>query len=364
MAIPETLVGTTWPVGPFFAKVMAGRVSATFDNSGLAEWRDHPGTILRADQPALYLPIRIREGSGILVLLRRPGDAAFDRSHIALGKRFALLASHALAARHARQLVRVNEARALAAEEANKAKTLFIANTSHELRTPLNAIIGFSELIHLELLGPIGNKQYRDYTRDILASGHHLLGIVNNLLMVAKIGAGQYRVQAEPLSLASELAAAMRMLQVEAERLEIELAAPELDNSICVQADPQALRQILINVMGNALKFSPPGGVVRIAHERAGARHRLSVIDNGCGIPPETVRQLGEPFVQAENAYTRQHQGTGLGLAICRGLCEAMGATITIDSTVGAGTTVTLDLPGVAPEPRRVEVLELAEAEA
>jgi len=347
-AEPAALTGCRVAAGAFFRKVMAGRVSITFSNHGLDEWRDLAGSTVLPEQPALYLPIHVRDRGGVLMLLRGVGADGFDRTDVAIAQKFSLLASHALAARHAHQMIRENEARAIAAEDASSAKSLFIANMSHELRTPLNAIIGFSEFVATEVMGPIGVGKYREYVQNIMSSGHHLLGIVNNLLLFAKIEAGQHQTQLEPLGIAAELGYVTRMLQIEAENRGVALDIGAVPDDVAVEADEQSLRQILVNVIGNALKFSPAGSAVSVAcREGAPGRLRLDVIDRGCGIPAHTLAQIGNPFVQAEDVFARQHQGTGLGLAICFGLAEAMGAAIHIDSAEGQGTTVSLDL-GVA----------------
>lgn len=232
------------------------------------------------------------------------------------------------------------------AQEADRIKSEFLTTVSHELRTPLNAIIGFSEVMGNEMLGPLGNQRYREYLDDIQDSGRHLLGVINNLLLFAKMEAGQHRTEIESLDLGEELTTVLRMLQMEAKRREVRLIAGEIDPDTLVRADAQSLRQILINVIGNAIKFSPVGGRVEIARAPApeAGRLRISVADRGCGIPHDTLRQLGNPFVQAEGAFARRHQGTGLGLAICFGLAQAMGASLTIESEEHAGTTVILDL--------------------
>ncbi len=351
VADPIALAGCKWPIGRFFAKVMGGRVSATFSNDALEEWREVPSDFLSPAQPALYLPINVSDRRGILVLLRAAGNEGFDRSDVALGREFSLLASHALAGVNARQMIENNRARAIAAEDANRSKNLFIANMSHELRTPLNAVIGFSELIATQALGPVGNMRYVEYIRDIHASGNHLLGIVNNLLLFSKMEAGQHRTHLEILPLHKETAYVERLLQFDADRCRVTLVCDPIDDSVHVLADQQSLRQILINVIGNAIKFSPEGGEVRLRfdRDRNGSGHRLRVTDRGCGIPSETLEQLGNPFVQAEDAYSRKYQGTGLGLAICFGLADAMKSRLDVESVIDRGTTVTLTLPATVP---------------
>jgi two-component system cell cycle sensor histidine kinase PleC len=289
----------------------------------------------------------------MLILLRPAGSAGFDRGDVAVAREYSLLASHALAGVNARRLIERNKSRAVAAEDANRSKNLFIANMSHELRTPLNAIIGFSEFIGAEAYGPLGSARYAEYVNDIHSSGNHLLGIVNNLLLFSKIEAGQHKVLLDDLSLRDELASVERMLQFDANRHGVQLVCDRLNDGVRVTADQQSLRQVLINVIGNAIKFSPAEEIVRVEHEagKDGGTHRLRIVDRGCGIPAETLSQLGNPFVQAESAFSRRFQGTGLGLAICFGLTEAMGAAMVVESDEGAGTIVTITLPAAVAVP-------------
>jgi signal transduction histidine kinase len=249
--------------------------------------------------------------------------------------------------------VRSVQALVEAAEETSRAKSLFIANMSHEFRTPLNAVNGLSELIKDDTLGLGVPDKYKEYAGDILASGQHLLRIVNNLLLFSKIEAKQHQSSLEAVSLSEEVTSTYRMLRVLAEQRGVQLTCQYVPPSVLVTADRQALVQIVVNVVGNALKFSPANSQVRVefAVMRELGLCDLRVADQGCGIPEKTLQQLGQPFVQADGVYTRREQGTGLGLAICLKLAAQMGARLTIDSVEGKGTTVTLRLPlAVAPE--------------
>ena len=354
IADPPSLVGARLSSGAFFRKILGGRVASTFSNEDVAEWAGVPEGLLPHRQKALYIPMGIRDGRGILVLLRGAEEPAFNRTHAALAREFSLLASHAMAALQARQTIEETRIRADAAEEANRSKNLFIANMSHELRTPLNAIIGFSEMMLSEALGPLGVPRYRDYMRDVRSSGHHLLAVVNNLLLFAKIEAGQHRFVLEPLDIAEEIQYVRRLLQFDAEDRKIAVAFERPDTPCQVLADQQSLRQILLNIVGNAIKFSPAGSSVAISVRRDALPQpvTITVTDTGCGIPKKTLDELGNPFVQAEGAYSRRHQGTGLGLAICFGLAEAMGSRIRIESEEGRGTTALVSIP-TAESPRR-----------
>lgn len=243
--------------------------------------------------------------------------------------------------------VRSVQAQVEAAEETSRAKSLFIANMSHEFRTPLNAVNGLSELIKNDTLDLGVPEKYREYAGDIMASGQHLLRIVNNLLLFSKIEAKQHQSSLEPVSLAEEVTSTYRMLRVLAEQRGVQLTCQYIPASVLVTADRQALVQIVVNVVGNALKFSQANSQVSVefAVMRELGLCDLRVVDQGCGIPEKTLQQLGQPFVQADGVYSRREQGTGLGLAICLKLAAQMGSRLTIDSVEGKGTTVTLRLP-------------------
>jgi signal transduction histidine kinase len=347
VAEPAALVGLQVDSSPFLRKVMGGRVSTTFESAELASRGGEGNDCLLASHPALYLPVQVRTERAFLVLLASSAGQGFDRRDVTLARKFSLLVSHALATRHASERIRATEARAIAAEETNNMKTLFVANMSHELRTPLNAIIGFSELIAAEKLGPIGNEKYRDYAGDVRDSGKHLLNLVNNLLLFSRIEAGHHRVDVVPLRLAQEVAQAVRLLQLEADAASIHLTLRAIDENLAVMADPQGLRQIMLNVIGNAIKFSPAGSeiVISVIAGSDPRYCRLEVIDQGCGISAEVLDQLGTPFIQSEGVLSRQYQGTGLGLAISLGLARAISATLEIESDGRSGTKVTLSLP-------------------
>jgi signal transduction histidine kinase len=235
-------------------------------------------------------------------------------------------------------------AQARAAEETSRSKSEFIANMSHELRTPLNAIIGFSELLRSETFGPLPNGKYREYVGDIHASGGHLLGLVNDILQLSKIEADKMQVRNEPVSLDDAVANALRVVRILAAKRNIRIEIRHDTALPPIVADKIWLQQILLNLLSNAVKFSSEGGMVAVRCEQAAGHCTVRVSDQGCGIPPETLAQLGKPFVQAEGAFVRKYQGTGLGLAISFRLAELIGASLAIDSAEGVGTTATLTL--------------------
>ncbi|MGD1885751.1 MAG: PAS domain-containing sensor histidine kinase [Cohaesibacteraceae bacterium] len=230
------------------------------------------------------------------------------------------------------------------AEAASHAKSEFLANMSHELRTPLNAIIGFSELMKGELLGPLGTQSYRGYVDDIHTSGQFLLGVISDVLDMAKLEAGHVSLHPETICIRSAVEDCLRMTHLSAEQVGVAIRWDVPDNT-CIEADPQAVRQVLLNLVSNGLKFTPSGGEVDVRARCKGDRLFLSVRDTGIGIPADKISSITEPFEQAHDVMTRSMEGSGLGLAICRKLIELHGGTLRIASRLGVGTFVGIVLP-------------------
>ena len=237
-----------------------------------------------------------------------------------------------------------SRAQAHAAEQTSKSKSAFIANMSHELRTPLNAILGFSEVLQSETFGPMPKGKYREYIGDIHTSGQHLLRLVNELLQLSKIEADKMETNVGIVSAHEAIASSMRVVGILAAKRDIRIEIHQDSASPDVVADADLLQQILLNVLSNAVKFSNDGGLVEIRCAHAADHCIIRISDRGCGIPAETLAQLGKPFVQAEGAFSRKYQGTGLGLAISFRLAQLIGASLEIDSIEGDGTTATLTL--------------------
>jgi signal transduction histidine kinase len=231
-----------------------------------------------------------------------------------------------------------------AAEDANRAKSAFLAAMSHELRTPLNAIAGYVELIDMGLRGPVTEAQREDLAR-IQRSQQHLLGLITDVLNFVRLDTGHVRYEIEdvPLGAALQRVEELVLPQLHAKGLRYE--RPPCDPSVTVRADAEKLRQIVVNLLTNATKFTDAGGRIEVRWAVADALVRIEVRDSGVGIPPERLEQVFDPFVQVGRQLNRPAEGVGLGLAISRDLARHMGGDVTAASEVGAGSTFTITLP-------------------
>jgi signal transduction histidine kinase len=258
-----------------------------------------------------------------------------------------------------RQLAHERDAR-LQAEAASRAKSDFLAIMSHELRTPLNAILGYSELIELGISGDLTDTM-RDHVGRIRRSAKHLLGLVNDILDLAKVEAGRLSVANAPASVSEAITSALTLIHPQAAARNLEVTvSPGTDALPPFIGDAERVRQILVNVLSNAVKCTEPGGRITIegavtttpdarAHLQPRSTHlRLTVTDTGSGIPPDKLRAIFEPFVQAETGHTRSQEGSGLGLTVGQRLARAMGGDLTVESTVGKGSSFSLWLPAHA----------------
>ncbi|MDB5423000.1 MAG: divJ, partial [Phenylobacterium sp.] len=234
------------------------------------------------------------------------------------------------------------------AEQQNAGKSRFLANMSHELRTPLNAIMGFSDIMRQRLFGPMSDR-YSEYAELIHESGAHLLELINDVLDMSKIEAERFELSREDFDARDAISAVLRLMRGQAERAGIKLRGALPAEPLEADADRRAIKQIAMNLLSNAMKFTPRGGAVTISALADGPVLELVVADTGVGIAPEDLQRLGRPFEQAGGSEQRQ-AGSGLGLSLVRAFAKLHGGEMTIASTFGEGTTVTVRMPVLVPE--------------
>jgi PAS domain S-box-containing protein len=307
----EDLLNTVLQTGePFIGREIKVTVARTPDSDPEERFVD-----------LVYYPITDQDG-------RRTGVVAHGAD----------VTEHVLARQEA-QLLRVK------AEEANQAKSAFLANMSHEIRTPINAVIGYADLLDAGIGGHLSGLQ-QDYVTRILGSSRHLLSLVNDILDLSKIEAGEMTVREEATSLRDPVEQAIDMVRPEAESKGLDLTLEwTCDKSVCVKADEARVRQIVLNLLSNAVKFTEQGGV----HVRCGRRGSVATVavhDTGIGISADQLESIFDPFVQAEDGHTRRIGGTGLGLTISRRFARMMGGDILVESRPGVGSTFVLALVG------------------
>ncbi|MCK1738174.1 PAS domain S-box protein [Bradyrhizobium sp. 138] len=239
-----------------------------------------------------------------------------------------------------------------AAEAADAAKTRFLATMSHELRTPLNAIIGFSEMIAQEQTLMLGAAQRKEYAQLINDSGQHLLSVVNGILDMSKMESGNFEIASEPFAPRASLLHCCNLLALKARENGIDLVTDAPQDLPVMTGDPRAFKQIVLNLVANAIKFTERGGQVSVSAAVTGSQLTLRVSDTGVGIAPDDLKRIGAPFFQAGKTYQRRHEGTGLGLSIVKNLIALHLGELTVQSGLGEGTTVTVKLPLVYTPPQ------------
>ncbi|MFN4288870.1 MAG: sensor histidine kinase [Brevundimonas sp.] len=317
-------------VGALFDDGLIAAVHAP-DRQGLVEALAAASAGLQVRQ-ALFAP-RVALDRRVQFLVRALGDEE--------GRLIATLTDATL--QHARELTLEAERSEALSDSAGK--TRFLANMSHELRTPLNAVLGFSDMMRQRLFGPLPDK-YVEHASAIHEAGTHLLDLINDVLDVSKIEARRYELNRERFDAREAITAAMTLIRVSAADKGVELAGVLPPEPLMVDADRRALKQVTLNLLSNAVKFTPRGGHVSVSAQAIGPYLELVVADTGVGIAPEDVARLGQPFVQVGREDQRS-LGTGLGLSLVRALAELHQGRMTIESTLGEGTAVTVRLPVV-----------------
>ncbi len=247
--------------------------------------------------------------------------------------------------------------RNVALYEANKIKSQFLSNVSHELRTPLASIIGFAELLR-EAASSEGGRKYR-YAENIMASGRMLLGLINDLLDLAKIEAGKLEMHLGPVNMPAMLNNLLDFMRPLADKKSLQLAAEIPDGVPGITSDTGRIQQILYNLLSNAIKFTPEGGLVQLTLGQENDDNIfVKVRDTGIGIPEEELTGVFEKFRQLDGSMTREHSGTGLGLAISKELASRLGGTISVSSEIGRGSEFTVVLPMAAPEEVEIPIAD------
>ncbi|KQW82358.1 histidine kinase [Brevundimonas sp. Root1279] len=316
------------PVDPLFAQGLVAAVHAPDRPRLLAAIEQ---ALQGQDAAALFAP-RLALDRRVQMLFRRLDDATAPRL---------IAQAYDATGQYARELGL--EVARTEAESREAGKARFLANMSHELRTPLNAVLGFSDIMRQRLFGPMPER-YATYVDNIHEAGGHLLDLINDVLDVSKIEAERYVLTLERFDARETVSAAIALVRVGAEDKGVTLSGVLPADVLEVSADRRALKQMALNLMSNAVKFTPPGGSVTVTIEAVGPELEMVVADTGVGIAPEDVARLGRPFEQAGEMEQRR-QGTGLGLSLVRAFAELHGGRMSIESTLGEGTAVTVRLP-------------------
>lgn len=347
------------PGTPFAAIVAAMIASGRIDTQvagGDEAWVAAGRTALREGQE---LVIGLRDGRQFQVesaklsdgglLLTLTDVTALRRHEMALASRVEELerVQRKLAAQQAEMASLASRLDALRseAERANRTKSEFLANMSHELRSPLNAVIGFAEIMKDELFGSLGSAQYREYALDIWNSGRHLLDVINDILDLSKIEAGKADLIESEFDLGATVSACVRLVFNRAQQAEISLRSTVPGEGILLWGDERKIKQVLINLLTNAIKFTKPGGRVRISVADAEDGLDIRISDTGIGMSAAEIPVALAAFGQVDSSLARKHEGTGLGLPLSKAMVEMHGGSLAIDSEVGIGTTVAVRIP-------------------
>ena len=314
----------------------------------------HPDDVQEASKiNAIPLPgqtltatYRVLHGDGHYVWIETTTRAIYDQQTGALRNTISVSRDVTQRMKHELDVKAAQER----AESANKAKSRFLANMSHELRTPLNAVIGFTDLMRQRTFGPLGNERYEEYATLIYDSGQLLLDLISDMLDMAKIEAGRLELNHERVDVNGTVEDCVRMLRDRAENNGLELTLSLPQEPLFLIADKRAVKQILLNLLTNAIKFTPAGGHVGVSVRYGDGLATITVRDTGVGIPASELPRLGNPFEQVNSDPMLAKGGSGLGLALVRALMEKHGGALAVDSEEGVGTTVRITFPLVAKE--------------
>jgi cell cycle sensor histidine kinase DivJ len=302
------------------------------------------------DRPAVELALQraVSEGSAEISFI--PARDPSGWCDLSLRRMSSIRVAAALRdARAQRTRERELEQARASAESQNAGKSRFLANMSHELRTPLNAIMGFSDIMRQRLLGPMSDR-YAEYAELVHESGAHLLQLINDVLDMSKIEAERFELTREGFDAREAITPVLRLMRGQADQAGVNLRGVLPPGPLEADADRRAIKQIALNLISNALKFTPRGGAVTLTVQGSGEMLELIVSDTGVGIAPDDLERLGQPYEQAGDA-NQKASGTGLGLSLVRAFAKLHGGEMGIESALGEGTTVIVRMPVLSPSP-------------
>jgi signal transduction histidine kinase len=344
-AIPETLGGYIPKSSPWYDMVAKG--GGTYEAPGYIDGVTREMSIGPVKGYPLVLAVTIPKHTALAAWRRQASFIGIGAAGavIVFAILFGSLAIQFRRIEHSKQELSTALTRT---ERADRAKSDFLGRMSHELRTPLNAIIGFSEAMTCGLFGPMGSPRYLEYAEDIHRSGVFLHDLISDMLDMVKIEGGHRKLQVETFPFAGDLEETLRMIRPRAEKGEVTVGLDVLDAPATLTADRRAFKQIVLNLIGNAVKFTPAGGSVTVRLSSAGEDALLQVIDTGFGMSPAHLEKLGTPFFRAEdNPQAASVEGTGLGVALTKSLIEMHGWKLSYASELGHGTVATVTMPGI-----------------
>jgi len=335
------------------AEIILGRAPEEFIGRPISEEHVHPADFARARDAFIQCTLRgepvqvdyrFRHRDGHYIWLETTLRGAVDGDGKRTNEVIGVTRDISERKRYEMELLDARER----AEAASRTKSRFLANMSHELRTPLNAIIGFSEILRMQMFGEIGHPRYAEYAQLINESGALLLDLISDILDMSKIEAGKYELHTEELDAGNLIEACVRLMRGRAEEQNIQLNKKvRCEAGSAIIADERAVKQILLNLLSNSIKFTPAEGVVTVEAIASEGDIRFTVVDTGRGIPADQIDRLGQPFEQIATDAALAKEGTGLGLALVRSLAELHGGDMVIESEIGQGTKVTITLPRV-----------------
>ena len=335
------------------AEIILGRAPEEFIGRPISEEHVHPADFARARDAFIQCTLRgepvqvdyrFRHRDGHYIWLETTLRGAVDGDGKRTNEVIGVTRDISERKRYEMELLDARER----AEAASRTKSRFLANMSHELRTPLNAIIGFSEILRMQMFGEIGHPRYAEYAQLINESGALLLDLISDILDMSKIEAGKYELHTEELDAGNLIEACVRLMRGRAEEQNIQLNKKvHCEAGSAIIADERAVKQILLNLLSNSIKFTPAEGVVTVEAIASEGDIRFTVVDTGRGIPADQIDRLGQPFEQIATDAALAKEGTGLGLALVRSLAELHGGDMVIESEIGQGTKVTITLPRV-----------------